>query len=105
MDVYAPVGRFVHIVYAVRAEFCNQVAKRPDVLFCDEPTGALDSSTGRAVLEVLRNVNAELGSTVMMVTHAASTAQMADRVIHFADGRIREVVVNETKLSPAEIDW
>ncbi|MFX0540492.1 ABC transporter ATP-binding protein [Roseovarius sp. S4756] len=88
-----------------RVAIARAVAKRPDVLFCDEPTGALDSQTGRAVLEVLRDVNEELGSTVLMVTHAASQARMADRVIHFADGDIREVVRNETKLSPSEIEW
>jgi putative ABC transport system ATP-binding protein len=81
------------------------IAKRPDVLLCDEPTGALDSKTGRIVLEVLRTVNAELGTTVLMVTHAASTAQMADRVVHFADGHIRDVIENAEKLSPAEIEW
>lgn len=81
------------------------VAKNPTVLFCDEPTGALDSKTGRAVLNVLKNVNEELGATVLIVTHAASQAGMADRVIHFADGDIRKVVVNKNKLSPEEIDW
>jgi len=88
-----------------RVAIARAIAKRPDILFCDEPTGALDSKTGRAVLEVLRNVNEELGSTVLMVTHAANTARMADRVIHFADGNIREVILNETKVSPAEIEW
>jgi len=88
-----------------RVAIARAIAKQPDVLFCDEPTGALDSKTGRAVLDVIRNVNETLGSTVLMVTHAANTAQMADRVIHFADGALREVVINETKLAPAEIDW
>ena len=88
-----------------RVAIARAVAKRPNVLFCDEPTGALDSTTGRAVLHVLRDVNEELGATVLIVTHAAATAQMADRVIHFADGAIREIVVNETKLDPAEIEW
>ncbi len=76
-----------------------------EVLFCDEPTGALDSTTGRAVLEVLRHVNEELGATVMIVTHAAATAQMADRVIHFADGAIRDVIENKDKRAPSEIEW
>ena len=88
-----------------RVAIARAVAKQPNVLFCDEPTGALDSTTGRAVLQVLRDVNAKLGTTVLIVTHAAATAQMADRVIHFADGAIRDVVVNKTKLSPAEIEW
>ncbi len=81
------------------------VAKQPDVLFCDEPTGALDSTTGRAVLNVLKEVNEKLGATVVIVTHAASQAAMADRVIHFADGNVREVVVNKAKRSPEEIEW
>ena len=81
------------------------VAKRPTVLFCDEPTGALDSTTGRVVLKVLKDVNEKLGATVLIVTHAAATAAMADRVIHFADGAIREVVKNHTKLDPEEIEW
>ena len=76
------------------------VAKQPDVLFCDEPTGALDSTTGRAVLNVLKEVNEKLGATVVIVTHAASQAAMADRVIHFADGNVREEVVNKAKPSP-----
>lgn len=88
-----------------RVAIARAIAKQPDVLFCDEPTGALDSQTGRAVLEVLRDVNETLKSTVVMVTHNANTAAMADRVIHFADGDIREVVVNDTKLSPQDIEW
>lgn len=88
-----------------RVAIARAIAKNPTVLFCDEPTGALDSKTGRAVLHVLNDVNARLGATVLIVTHAAATAGMAHRVIHFADGAIREVVVNETRLSPDEIEW
>ncbi|WP_083099971.1 ABC transporter ATP-binding protein [Pseudophaeobacter leonis] len=88
-----------------RVAIARAIAKRPEVLFCDEPTGALDSTTGRAVLEVLRDVNAELGSTILMVTHNANTAAMADRVIYFADGGILKVVENAEKLSPSEINW
>jgi len=88
-----------------RVAIARAVAKNPTVLFCDEPTGALDSTTGRAVLHVLNDVNARLGATVLIVTHAAATASMAHRVIHFADGAIREVVVNETRLSPDKIEW
>ena len=88
-----------------RVAIARAVAKNPTVLFCDEPTGALDSMTGRSVLNVLKDVNEKLGATVLIVTHAASQAAMADRVIHFADGAIREVVVNEKKLTPEEIDW
>ncbi len=88
-----------------RVAIARAVAKNPTVLFCDEPTGALDSTTGRAVLGVLADVNQRLGTTVMIVTHAAATAAMADRVIHFADGAIREIVRNETKLKAEEIEW
>ncbi|MEC3862513.1 ABC transporter ATP-binding protein [Mesobacterium sp. TK19101] len=88
-----------------RVAIARAIAKRPTVLFCDEPTGALDSTTGRAVLRVLRDVNENLGTTVLIVTHAAATADMAHRVIHFADGAIRETVVNKTRLSPEEIAW
>ena len=88
-----------------RVAIARAVAKNPTVLFCDEPTGALDSTTGRAVLNVLKDVNEKLGATVLIVTHAASQAAMADRVIHFADGAIREIVVNKKKLTPEEIDW
>jgi len=88
-----------------RVAIARAIAKQPTVLFCDEPTGALDSTTGRAVLQVLKDVNETLGATVLIVTHAAATAAMAHRVIHFADGAIREVVRNEIRLSPEEIDW
>ncbi|GGE75398.1 ATP-binding protein [Streptosporangium jomthongense] len=88
-----------------RVAIARAVAKQPAVLFCDEPTGALDSVTGRAVLKVLKDVNERLGATVLIVTHAAATAAMADRVIHFADGAIREVIVNKSKITPEEIHW
>ena len=88
-----------------RVAIARAVAKRPAVLFCDEPTGALDSMTGRTVLQVLKEVNEQLGATVLIITHAAATAAMADRVIHFADGAIREIIENKTKQSPEEIKW
>ncbi|MCE8507797.1 ABC transporter ATP-binding protein [Ruegeria pomeroyi] len=88
-----------------RVAIARAVAKQPEVLFCDEPTGALDSTTGRAVLEVLKEVNERLGATVLVVTHAASQAAMADRVIRFGDGQVIEVKVNETKLTPEQIEW
>jgi putative ABC transport system ATP-binding protein len=88
-----------------RVAIARAIAKQPTVLFCDEPTGALDSTTGRTVLRVLQNVNEELGTTVLIITHAAATADMADRVVHFADGSIREVIVNKAKLSAEEIEW
>ena len=88
-----------------RVAIARAVAKRPTVLFCDEPTGALDSETGRQVLRVIQDVNANLGTTVMIVTHAAATAAMAHRVINMADGAVREVIENETRLSAEEIEW
>lgn len=88
-----------------RVAIARAIAKKPTVLFCDEPTGALDSTTGRAVLRVLQDVNETLGTTVLIITHAAATAAMADRVIHFSDGRIREVVINTTKVSAEDIEW
>lgn len=88
-----------------RVAIARAIAKQPTVLFCDEPTGALDSTTGRAVLKVLKDINERLGATVLIVTHAAATAAMADRVIHFADGAIREMVINATKLTPEDIEW
>jgi putative ABC transport system ATP-binding protein len=88
-----------------RIAIARAVAKQPTILFCDEPTGALDSTTGRAVLSVLKDVNEQLGSTVLIVTHAAATGAMADRVVHFADGGIREVIHNTHKRLPEDIEW
>ncbi|MCC7283018.1 MAG: ABC transporter ATP-binding protein [Acetobacteraceae bacterium] len=88
-----------------RVAIARAIAKQPTVLFCDEPTGALDSTTGRAVLKVLQDVNTRTGATVLIITHAAATAAMADRVISFADGAIREVTVNPARKRAEEIDW
>ena len=88
-----------------RVAIARAVAKQPDVLFCDEPTGALDSTTGRAVLRVLQDVNESLGTTVLIITHAAATAAMANRVIYFADGAIRNVQLNDNPVSAEEIEW
>ena len=88
-----------------RVAIARAAAKQPDVLFCDEPTGALDSTTGRAVLHVLKDINEKLGATVMIVTHAAAQAGMADRVIMFADGDVKEVIENKVKLTPEQIEW
>ena len=81
------------------------VAKQPSVLLCDEPTGALDSATGVRVLEALKTVNDDLGATTLLITHNAAIADIADRVLLFADGRVREVRVNRTKKLPREISW
>ena len=88
-----------------RVAIARAIAKRPAVLLCDEPTGALDYQTGKLVLEVIERVNRELGTTAMVITHNAAIAGMADRVLRLADGRIAGETRPERKLSPAEISW
>jgi putative ABC transport system ATP-binding protein len=88
-----------------RVAIARAIAKNPDVLLCDEPTGALDSKTGIVVLEALQRVNQKLGTTTAVITHNAGIAQMADRVIHLADGRISRVDVNDTRLDPSKLSW
>ncbi|OOZ80148.1 ABC transporter [Solemya velum gill symbiont] len=88
-----------------RVAIARAIAKQPDVLLCDEPTGALDSQTGIVVLEALQRVNQEMGTTTAVITHNAGIAQMADRVIHLADGHITEVNTNATRLEPHELTW
>ncbi len=86
-----------------RVAIARAIAKRPTVLFCDEPTGALDSQTSHLVLSALEKVVNELNTTMVMVTHHQGIAPMADRVIHFRDGNIEKIVVNETRLSADEV--
>jgi putative ABC transport system ATP-binding protein len=88
-----------------RVAIARAIAKQPDVLLCDEPTGALDLETGRIVLEVLERANRELGATVAIITHNAAIAGMAHRVIHMHSGRIADVVANATRITPAELQW
>lgn len=88
-----------------RVAIARAIAKRPDVLLCDEPTGALDYLTGKLVLEVLDRINRELGTTTVVITHNAAIAGMADRVIRLRSGEIVEIVRNEHKLTPAELSW
>ena len=88
-----------------RVAIARAVAKRPDVLLCDEPTGSLDFGTGKVVLEVLERVNRELGTITAVVTHNAAIADMADRVIRISSGRIVDIRRNETKKAPAELFW
>ncbi len=88
-----------------RVAVARAVAKRPGVLLCDEPTGALDSATGIQVLEALETVNHELGTTTIVITHNAGIADMADRVISLADGEISHIKVNETRKPARELSW
>ncbi len=88
-----------------RVAIARAIAKRPEVLLCDEPTGALDSKTGILVLEALAHINEELGTTTAIITHNAAIQQIAHRVISFIDGKISSVHVNQTRLDPAEVVW
>jgi putative ABC transport system ATP-binding protein len=88
-----------------RVAIARAIAKRPDVLLCDEPTGALDISTGVVVLEALAQVNNDLGTTTAIITHNSAVAAIADRVVSLADGRIVNEQRNARKLSPKELQW
>jgi putative ABC transport system ATP-binding protein len=88
-----------------RVAIARAIAKRPDVLLCDEPTGALDITTGIVVLEALERVNTEIGTTVGVITHNASIAGMADRVVTLADGRIASDRRNQMRVSARSIEW
>lgn len=88
-----------------RVAIARAIAKNPEVLLCDEPTGALDSATGIRVLEALTQVNRSVGATTLVITHNAAIRDIADRVLRFADGRIVEETVNATKKAPAEVSW
>jgi putative ABC transport system ATP-binding protein len=88
-----------------RVAIARAIAKRPQVLLCDEPTGALDSTTGVVVLEALERINREIGTTTVIITHNAVVAKMADRVLHLSDGVISEVEVNDTKIAPRDMHW
>ena len=88
-----------------RVAIARAIAKRPSVLLCDEPTGALDSDTGVVVLEALAAANRELGTLTVVITHNAAIAGMADRVIHLADGRIQTEERPARKLRPDELSW
>lgn len=75
------------------------------MLLCDEPTGALDYQTGKLVLEMIARINADLGTTTVVITHNAAIAGMADRVIYLGDGRIQKVQMNAHRVQPAELSW
>ncbi len=88
-----------------RVAIARAIAKRPDVLLCDEPTGALDFRTGVLVLEVIQRINTELGTTTAVITHNAPVAAMANRVVTLADGRIQGQRTNETRALPQDLQW
>jgi putative ABC transport system ATP-binding protein len=88
-----------------RVAIARAIAKKPSVLLCDEPTGALDISTGVVVLEALERVNKELGTTTVVITHNAAIASMADMVVRLADGRIAGIEERVEKRAPRELVW
>jgi putative ABC transport system ATP-binding protein len=88
-----------------RVAIARAIVKRPELLLCDEPTGALDYPTGKKVLEVIERINRDLGTTAVVITHNAAIAGMADRVLVLADGRLAREERNTTRLTPAELSW
>jgi putative ABC transport system ATP-binding protein len=88
-----------------RVAIARAIAKRPDLLLCDEPTGALDSKTGVVVLEALTRVNAELGTTTLVITHNVAIRAIADRVVNFADGGIASIQVNARRMPASSVAW
>lgn len=88
-----------------RVAIARAIAKRPEVLLCDEPTGALDSKTGIRVIEALLSINAQLGTTTLIITHNASIQDVAHRVLFFADGQISRIQTNATRQSASSLSW
>ena len=88
-----------------RVAIARAIAKRPRILLCDEPTGALDISTGKIVLEVLMDVNAKMGTTLMVITHNASIGEIGNRVIHMRDGMVSDIQVNKSPKALDEVVW
>ena len=88
-----------------RVAIARALAKRPDVLLCDEPTGALDYSTGKVVLDALQQVNRKTGTTVLTITHNAAIGGMGDHVVRLMDGRVREVSDNPNPIAPDQLEW
>ena len=88
-----------------RVAIARAIAKRPEVLLCDEPTGALDVHTGIVVLEAIQRVNQQLGTLTVIITHNAVMADMADRVIHFSDGRVHSIHENQTLAPASSLNW
>jgi putative ABC transport system ATP-binding protein len=88
-----------------RVAIARAIAKRPDILLCDEPTGALDYATGRLVLEALERANLEMGTITVVITHNEAIAAMADRIIRIGSGEIIEVRRNRTRARPGDLSW
>ena len=88
-----------------RVAIARAIVKRPPLLLCDEPTGALDSKTGRMIVSLLRRLQKEYAATVVIVTHNAKLAEIADKVIRLSDGRIAEITQNENPIEAGEIEW
>jgi len=88
-----------------RVAIARAIAKRPNILLCDEPTGALDSETGITVLEALTQINKELGTTTLIITHNADIQRIAHRVLFMADGQIVNETINKKRLNPSEVSW
>ncbi|MBQ8943307.1 MAG: ABC transporter ATP-binding protein [Clostridia bacterium] len=88
-----------------RTSIGRAIVKNPDILLCDEPTGALDYNTSKEILRLIENINRKYGSTVIMVTHNDAIKNMADRVFKLRDGVIRKTYVNQEKISASELDW
>lgn len=88
-----------------RVAIARAIAKQPDILLCDEPTGALDSETGILVLEAIEQVNRELGTTTAVITHNTVIGNMADRVIYLADGAVAEIASNSARAAPRDLAW
>ena len=88
-----------------RVSIGRAIVKNPDILLCDEPTGALDYKTSKEILQLIEEVNQKYGNTVIMVTHNEAIKQMADHIIKLRDGKIRHDIINKEKLTAAEIEW
>ena len=88
-----------------RVAIARAIAKRPEVLLCDEPTGALDIHTGKVVLDALSETSERLGTTLIIITHNAVIGQMADRVIHMRDGQVHDIETNDTRRSAEDLSW
>ena len=88
-----------------RTSIGRAVVKNPDILLCDEPTGALDYNTSKEILNLIENLNKKYGNTVIMVTHNEAIRHIADRIIKLRDGKICQNIINDTKISATELEW